>query len=454
MQPTGTPPTAGRPPDPVLVVRARDGDTAAWDALVETRLAGAWRLARAILDDDAGAAEAVTNAFAAGWRELPRLEDPGRFDDWLDRILLGECRMRLRSAGGAGGAIPPVPDGLDAAVQATVALAPRPPRPPARSNRPSTRRTPWRAVAGVMAVVAILVVGVAVAANRGWLPGLASNPASPAPTAVGSPPASGEPGASPDPSAPSPSPLAPLGHGTLAMVTLEGDNLRVRSRPGTGDDSKMLKPKLPAGTRLLIVDGPVEADGYAWYEVQTDAEIVDRFGWVAAAGDGATWIAPTPARCFGEPDADDVALLARIDYLACHGDATVKVQARTGALWDERPSARDCGWIRRRSGCDVDASWLLLPSATVGLDLEDGSTSDIVVAVPPDLADKLARVPRQASGVLTLSMDSPEAAQCKARDDETGALLIPNAHALTACRLQFVVQEVEVRMSGGGDPSS
>jgi hypothetical protein len=443
------PPATGRPPDPVLVVRARDGDTAAWDALVEARLDGSWRLARAILDDDASAAEAVSNAFAAGWRELPRLEDASRFDDWLDRILLGECRMRLRSAGGPGGAIPPVPEGLLAAVRATVALAPRPPRPPAASRRGSNRRSPWRTVAVLVAVVAILAVGVGVAANRGWIPGLTSTSSSPAPSSAGQPPASADPGGSTEPGAtPAPSPLEPLAHGTLAIVTLDGNDLRVRSRPGTGDDSKMLKPRLPPNTRLLIVDGPVAADGYDWYEVQTDAELIDRFGWVAAGEDGVAWIAPTPARCFGEPDVDDVALLARIDYLTCHGDATVKVEARTGALWDGRSRGDDCGWIRRRDGCDLDAGWLLTPTATVGVTLEDGTTDEIVVAVPPDLADKLARVPRQGTGVLTLSMDSPEAAQCKARDAATGELLISSAHALTACRLQFVVQEVEVRMSG------
>jgi hypothetical protein len=235
------------------------------------------------------------------------------------------------------------------------------------------------------------------------------------------------------------------------MVTLEGDDLNVRILPD--GESKRVRPPLPAGTRLLIVDGPMEADGLSWYEVQTDGELIDRFGWVAAGEDGIPWITPTPARCFGEPDAAAVTSLSKIDFLACHGDATVRVPARAAALWDERPGPRDCGWIRRRAGCDIDAGWLLLPSASVNVERADGTSEDVLVAVPPDLAEKLARVPRQSSVVLTMSMDSPESAQCKARDAETGDLLIPNAHALTACRLQFVVQQVEVQVTGDGSPS-
>src|SRR5690606_4726512 len=156
----------------------------------------------------------------------PRLDDPARFDDWLDRILLGECRMRLRSAGGAGGAIPPVPDGLLAGVHATVALAPRPPRPPSRSRTgASRRRSPWRTIAAIGMVAVVVGIGVAVAADRGWLPGRAFNPASPSPTGTSSPGTSPGPGASEAPASPGPSPLEPLAHGTLAMVTLEGGDL-------------------------------------------------------------------------------------------------------------------------------------------------------------------------------------------------------------------------------------
>jgi RNA polymerase sigma-70 factor (ECF subfamily) len=75
---------------------ARGGDPAAFEALVATRLAGAFRLAAAILGRDADAADAVQNALVAAWRELPRLRELDRFDAWFHRILVNECRMQLR----------------------------------------------------------------------------------------------------------------------------------------------------------------------------------------------------------------------------------------------------------------------------------------------------------------------------------------------------------------------
>jgi hypothetical protein len=42
-------------------------------------------------------------------------------------------------------------------------------------------------------------------------------------------------------------------------------------------------------------------------------------------------------------------------------------------------------------------------------------------------------------------MDSPDATLCRVRDGETGQALIPPERAVTACRLQFVVEEVAFR---------
>jgi len=75
---------------------ARAGDSAAFEALVATRIAGAFRLAAAILGRDADAGDAVQNALVAAWRELPRLRELDRFDAWFHRILVNECRMQLR----------------------------------------------------------------------------------------------------------------------------------------------------------------------------------------------------------------------------------------------------------------------------------------------------------------------------------------------------------------------
>src|SRR5215213_3376627 len=82
--------------DATLVDRARAGDTDAFERLIDVRLDRAYRTALAIVRTDWDARDACQEAFIAAWRELPRLRDAARFDAWLDRIIVNECRMLLR----------------------------------------------------------------------------------------------------------------------------------------------------------------------------------------------------------------------------------------------------------------------------------------------------------------------------------------------------------------------
>jgi RNA polymerase sigma-70 factor (ECF subfamily) len=79
-----------------LVERARRGDAAAFDALVERRVGQTFRLASAILGDPHEAEDATQEAFLSAWRNLPRLRDAERFDAWFGRIVVNACRMSLR----------------------------------------------------------------------------------------------------------------------------------------------------------------------------------------------------------------------------------------------------------------------------------------------------------------------------------------------------------------------
>ena len=79
-----------------LVRRARGGDASAFEALAATCLPGAYRLSAAILGSESEAADATQNALMAAWRELPHLRDEHRFEAWFHRILVNECRMRVR----------------------------------------------------------------------------------------------------------------------------------------------------------------------------------------------------------------------------------------------------------------------------------------------------------------------------------------------------------------------
>src|SRR5215211_1570186 len=86
----------GSASDTTLVERARAGDADAFERLIDLRLNRAYRTALAIVRTDWDARDACQDAFIAAWRELPRLRDATRFDAWLDRIVVNECRMLLR----------------------------------------------------------------------------------------------------------------------------------------------------------------------------------------------------------------------------------------------------------------------------------------------------------------------------------------------------------------------
>ena len=82
--------------DDALVRRARSGDAAAFEALVDTRIDRCYRLAWSILSNDADAADATQDALVAAWRQLPRLRDPAAFDGWLNRIVANAALMARR----------------------------------------------------------------------------------------------------------------------------------------------------------------------------------------------------------------------------------------------------------------------------------------------------------------------------------------------------------------------
>ena len=64
--------------------------------LVTARVPDAYRLARAILQDDAEAEDAVQEASLAAWRRRGTLRESTRFEPWFDRILINQCRDQLR----------------------------------------------------------------------------------------------------------------------------------------------------------------------------------------------------------------------------------------------------------------------------------------------------------------------------------------------------------------------
>lgn len=68
----------------------------AFELLVEDRLDACYRLAAVLLGDRGEAEEATHEAVLRAQRAWPGLRDPAAAAAWLDRIVVNECRDRLR----------------------------------------------------------------------------------------------------------------------------------------------------------------------------------------------------------------------------------------------------------------------------------------------------------------------------------------------------------------------
>ena len=87
--------------DRELLVRARSGDREAFEQIVLAKGEPLFRTAMAILGNEADARDATQEAFISAWRGIPWQRDDDRFDAWMGRILINQCRMTLRKRGRA-----------------------------------------------------------------------------------------------------------------------------------------------------------------------------------------------------------------------------------------------------------------------------------------------------------------------------------------------------------------
>ncbi|MDH5243792.1 MAG: RNA polymerase sigma factor [Chloroflexota bacterium] len=74
-----------------LIERARRGDQEAFGALVGGHVARLDTAARLILRDPELARDAVQEGMLRAWTNLRGLRDPGRFDAWLNRLVVNAC---------------------------------------------------------------------------------------------------------------------------------------------------------------------------------------------------------------------------------------------------------------------------------------------------------------------------------------------------------------------------
>ena len=74
-----------------LVEAARTGDGEAYADLIRVRGDRLFALAQRVLRDVDRAEDALQEALAIAWRDLPGLRDPDRFDAWINRVVTNVC---------------------------------------------------------------------------------------------------------------------------------------------------------------------------------------------------------------------------------------------------------------------------------------------------------------------------------------------------------------------------
>lgn len=85
--------------DDQLALRARDGDTRAFDTLVRRYESRLLRFALRMLNDATDAEDVLQWTFVRAYRGLRAYRPGGYFSSWIYRIALNECRRRMKTRG-------------------------------------------------------------------------------------------------------------------------------------------------------------------------------------------------------------------------------------------------------------------------------------------------------------------------------------------------------------------
>ena len=82
--------------DVTLAARIAERDPAAFEALMRRNNGRLFRVARAILKDDAEAEDALQDAYLDAYRNISRFRGESQLSTWLVRIVVNQALMRLR----------------------------------------------------------------------------------------------------------------------------------------------------------------------------------------------------------------------------------------------------------------------------------------------------------------------------------------------------------------------
>src|SRR5713101_1937624 len=99
IQPTPSAPTPkpASVDDAELVARIARHDQAAFEILMRRYNGKLFRVARAILKDDAEAEDALQEAYLDAYRHIDEFRGEARLGTWLTRIVINQALMRFRN---------------------------------------------------------------------------------------------------------------------------------------------------------------------------------------------------------------------------------------------------------------------------------------------------------------------------------------------------------------------
>ena len=83
--------------DSVLASRTASGDESAFEALMRRYNGKLFRVARAILKNDADAEDALQEAYLQAYRRIADFRGEAQLGTWLTRIVINQALMRLRA---------------------------------------------------------------------------------------------------------------------------------------------------------------------------------------------------------------------------------------------------------------------------------------------------------------------------------------------------------------------
>lgn len=79
-----------------LVKRAQKGDADAFTQLMQSQMQNMYKTARAVLKNDADAADAIADTLLACWEKIGQLRRAEFFRTWMTKILINKCNDILR----------------------------------------------------------------------------------------------------------------------------------------------------------------------------------------------------------------------------------------------------------------------------------------------------------------------------------------------------------------------